>query len=72
MRNFSFTKLKNYFDTDTKPASISTNKFLEKFKTPLVGKKSTTPVYMMPQIGRSLVHDEGVTLLLEYLEAIEE
>ena len=34
--------------------------------------QSTTPVYMMPQIGRSLVHDEGVTLLLEYLEAIEE
>ena len=34
--------------------------------------QSTTPVYMMPQIGRSIVHDEGVAMLLEYLEAIEE
>ena len=34
--------------------------------------QSTTPTYMMPQIGRSLVHDEGVSMLIEYLEAIEE
>lgn len=34
--------------------------------------QSTTPVYLMPQIGRSLVHDEGVAMLIEYLEAIEE
>ncbi len=34
--------------------------------------QSSTPVYMMPQIGRSLVHDEGVAMLIEYLEAIEE
>ena len=34
--------------------------------------QSTVPTYMMPQIGRSLVHDEGVAMLLEYLEAIED
>jgi uncharacterized repeat protein (TIGR03806 family) len=34
--------------------------------------QSTTPTYLMPQLGRSLVHDEGVTMLLEYLEAIED
>ena len=34
--------------------------------------QSTVPVYLMPQIGRSLVHDEGVVMLLEYLEAIED
>ncbi len=33
--------------------------------------QSTVPVYLMPQIGRSLVHNEGVVMLLEYLEAIE-
>ena len=34
--------------------------------------QSTTPTYLMPQLGRSLVHNEGVTMLLEYLEAIED
>tara|TARA_B100000809_G_scaffold186852_1_gene185057 strand:- start:2723 stop:3748 length:1026 start_codon:yes stop_codon:yes gene_type:complete len=34
--------------------------------------QSNIPTYMMPQIGRSIVHDEGVAMLLEYLEAIEE
>ena len=34
--------------------------------------QSTVPTYMMPQIGRTLVHDEGVAMLLEYLEAIED
>ena len=34
--------------------------------------QSTVPVYLMPQIGRSLVHDEAVVMLLEYLEAIED
>ena len=34
--------------------------------------QSTTPTYLMPQIGRSLVNAEGVAMLLEYLEAIEE
>lgn len=33
--------------------------------------QSTVPIYMMPQIGRSLVHDEAVVMLIEYLEAIE-
>ena len=33
---------------------------------------STTPEYMMPLIGRSLVHDEGVAMMLEYLQAIED
>jgi len=33
--------------------------------------QSTVPTYMMPQIGRTLVHDEAVEMLLEYLEAIE-
>ncbi|MAO10639.1 MAG: hypothetical protein CMC07_07095 [Flavobacteriaceae bacterium] len=33
--------------------------------------QSTTPVYMMPQLGRTIVHEEAVTMLLEYLEAIE-
>jgi hypothetical protein len=34
--------------------------------------QSTTPTYLMPQIGRSIVNAEGVSMLLEYLEAIEE
>ncbi len=34
--------------------------------------QSLVPTYMMPQIGRTLVHDEGVAMLLEYLEAIED
>lgn len=34
--------------------------------------QSTAPVYRMPQIGRTIVHEEAVTMLLEYLEAIED
>ncbi len=34
--------------------------------------QSTTPDYMMPKIGRTLVHNEGVTMMLEYLQAIED
>jgi uncharacterized repeat protein (TIGR03806 family) len=34
--------------------------------------QSTTPDYMMPKIGRTLVHDEGVAMMLEYLQAIED
>ncbi len=34
--------------------------------------QSTIPTYRMPQIGRSIVHDEAVTMLLEYLQAIED
>jgi uncharacterized repeat protein (TIGR03806 family) len=34
--------------------------------------QSTVPTYRMPQIGRSLVHDEAVVMLLEYLQAIED
>jgi len=33
--------------------------------------QSTTPKYLMPIIGRSLVHSEGVEMMLEYLQAIE-
>ena len=34
--------------------------------------QSLVPVYLMPQIGRSVVHDEGVEMMLEYLQAIED
>lgn len=34
--------------------------------------QSVTPTYLMPQLGRSIVHDEAVVMLLEYLEAIED
>jgi uncharacterized repeat protein (TIGR03806 family) len=34
--------------------------------------QSTLPTYRMPQLGRTIVHDEAVTMLLEYLEAIED
>lgn len=34
--------------------------------------QSTVPTYMMPQIGRVLVHNEGVDMLLDYLQAIED
>jgi mono/diheme cytochrome c family protein len=34
--------------------------------------QSLVPTYMMPQIGRSVVHDEGVAMMLEYLQAIED
>jgi uncharacterized repeat protein (TIGR03806 family) len=34
--------------------------------------QSTIPTFRMPQIGRSIVHDEAVLMLLEYLEAIED
>ena len=33
--------------------------------------QSNVPVYMMPQLGRSIVHQEAVDMLLIYLEAIE-
>ena len=33
--------------------------------------QSTAPVYMMPQLGRTIVHDEAVDMLIDYLEAIE-
>jgi len=33
--------------------------------------QSTAPVYRMPQLGRTIVHEEAVVMLLEYLEAIE-
>ncbi|RFN58746.1 fibronectin type III domain-containing protein [Marixanthomonas ophiurae] len=33
--------------------------------------QSTAPVYRMPQLGRTIVHEEAVAMLLEYLEAIE-
>jgi uncharacterized repeat protein (TIGR03806 family) len=34
--------------------------------------QSLVPTYLMPQIGRSVVHDEGVAMMLEYLQAIED
>jgi uncharacterized repeat protein (TIGR03806 family) len=34
--------------------------------------QSNTPDYLMPLIGRSIVDEEGVAMLIEYLEAIEE
>ncbi|WP_203293802.1 fibronectin type III domain-containing protein [Luteirhabdus pelagi] len=34
--------------------------------------QSTVPTYMMPQLGRTVVHEEAVTMLLEYLQAIED
>ncbi len=34
--------------------------------------QSTTPGYMMPKIGRTIVHNEGVAMMLNYLQAIEE
>jgi len=34
--------------------------------------QSTTAKYLMPIIGRSLVHNEGVEMMLEYLQAIED
>ena len=34
--------------------------------------QSNTPDYLMPIIGRSIVDEEGVAMLIEYLEAIEE
>lgn len=33
---------------------------------------STIPTYRMPQLGRTIVHDEAFEMLLEYLEAIED
>jgi uncharacterized repeat protein (TIGR03806 family) len=33
--------------------------------------QSNVPAYRMPQIGRSVVHEEGVTMLLEYLDALD-
>jgi uncharacterized repeat protein (TIGR03806 family) len=33
--------------------------------------QSNVPTYRMPQIGRSVVHEEGVTMLLEYLDALD-
>jgi len=34
--------------------------------------QSTLPTYRMPQLGRTIVHEEAVSMLLEYLEAIED
>jgi uncharacterized repeat protein (TIGR03806 family) len=34
--------------------------------------QSTVPTYRMPQLGRTVVHTEGVAMMLEYLQAIEE
>lgn len=34
--------------------------------------QSTAPTYRMPQLGRTVVHEEAVAMLLEYLEAIED
>lgn len=36
-----------------------------------VRTQSNLATYRMPQIGRSIVHDEAIVMLLEYLEAIE-
>ncbi|MFT5238123.1 MAG: putative repeat protein (TIGR03806 family) [Flavobacteriaceae bacterium] len=33
--------------------------------------QSNVPTYRMPQIGRSAVHEEAVTMLLEYLDALD-
>ncbi len=33
--------------------------------------QSNVPTYRMPQIGRSVVHEEAVTMLLEYLDALD-
>ncbi|PKA83393.1 putative repeat protein (TIGR03806 family) [Ulvibacter sp. MAR_2010_11] len=33
--------------------------------------QSVLPTYRMPQLGRTIVHDEAVAMLLEYLEAID-
>ncbi len=34
--------------------------------------QSTVPTYRMPQLGRTIVHNEGVAMMLEYLQAIED
>ncbi|MAP54525.1 fibronectin type III domain-containing protein [Altibacter sp.] len=34
--------------------------------------QSTLPTYRMPQLGRTIVHEEAVAMLLEYLGAIED
>ncbi|RMA57192.1 fibronectin type III domain-containing protein [Ulvibacter antarcticus] len=34
--------------------------------------QSNTPTYRMPQLGRTIVHEEAVTMLLEYLQEIED
>lgn len=34
--------------------------------------QSTVPTYRMPQLGRTVVHTEGVAMMLEYLQAIED
>lgn len=33
--------------------------------------QSVVPTYMMPELGRSVVHEEGVAMLLEYLNALD-
>lgn len=33
--------------------------------------QSTIPTYMMPQLGRTIVHEEAVVMLLQYLDEIE-
>ncbi|EDM43615.1 hypothetical protein SCB49_08493 [unidentified eubacterium SCB49] len=34
--------------------------------------QSTIPTYRMPQLGRTIVHEEAVAMLIEYLDIIEE
>jgi hypothetical protein len=33
--------------------------------------ESTAPIYRMPQLGRTVVHQEALQMLRDYLEAIE-
>jgi hypothetical protein len=32
---------------------------------------STIPTYRMPQLGRTVVHEEALTMLVEYLESLD-
>ncbi|NND88428.1 MAG: hypothetical protein HKM28_04180 [Flavobacteriaceae bacterium] len=34
--------------------------------------QSTAPTYRMPQLGRTVVHDEAVAMLIDYLDTIED
>ncbi len=34
--------------------------------------QSNIPTFRMPQLGRTIIHEEAVTMLLEYLDAIED
>ena len=33
--------------------------------------ESTAPIYRMPQLGRTVVHQEALTMLVEYLESLD-